>query len=111
VFWLICDDISPGVISYESTYQYFPQTHDSSDVISFESIRQIQGVWLEAIKPRKSVVMPCKMCGDASLAMLPFGAFPIGSGARMEKSIFLSSQTPCRQISFRKIFLAWKSKL
>jgi len=39
VFWLICDDMSPGVISYEATYQYCPSTHDSPGVISFESIR------------------------------------------------------------------------
>ena len=42
MFWLICDDISHGVISCEATYLFLTHAHDSSGVISFESIREAQ---------------------------------------------------------------------
>jgi len=42
VFWLMVDDIAPGVISREATYQLQPHSDSFPGVISFESIRYIQ---------------------------------------------------------------------
>jgi len=39
VFWLMVDDIAPGVISREATYQLQPHSDSFPGVISFESIR------------------------------------------------------------------------
>ena len=49
VFWLIFDDISPGVISCEAMYQLRPPSDSFPGVISFESIRSIRTVQIALV--------------------------------------------------------------
>jgi hypothetical protein len=58
VFWLIFDDIAPGVISCEATYQLRPHPDSFPGVISFESIR-VADICEESSCSRRQILVNC----------------------------------------------------